>query len=197
LSKDIDAALSALRSGGIIAYPTEAVYGLGCDPANESALQRILDVKTREAHKGFIVIASNQEQLAPYIGEIKPEWQSQLDEHWPGPVTFILPAAGTASQLLTGQRDTLAVRVSSHPLVVKLCQAVRVSSHPLVVQLCEAYGGAIVSTSANRSGHPPLQTGSEVASVFHNSIDAIIDANVGTLASPTRIIDIQTGKRLR
>jgi len=182
LSKDIDAALSALRSGGIIAYPTEAVYGLGCDPANESALQRILDVKTREAHKGFIVIASNQEQLAPYIGEIKPEWQSQLDEHWPGPVTFILPAAATASQLLTGQRDTLAVRVSSHPLVV---------------QLCEAYGGAIVSTSANRSGHPPLQTGSEVASVFHNSIDAIIDANVGTLASPTRNIDIQTGKRLR
>jgi len=178
----LDAALDALRSGGIIAYPTEAVYGLGCDPADETALQKILDIKSREAHKGFIVVASSQQQLAPYIGEIRPEWQQQLDDAWPGPVTFVLPASNNCSELLTGKRDTLAVRVSSHPLVVKLCQA---------------YDGAIVSTSANQSGHPPLQTGDEVASVFHNSIDAIINANVGSLASPTRIIDIQTGKQLR
>jgi len=169
---DLDAALDALRSGGIIAYPTEAVYGLGCDPADETALQKILNIKSREAHKGFIVVASSQQQLAPYIGEIRPEWQQQLDDAWPGPVTFVLPASNNCSELLTGKRDTLAVRVSS-------------------------YDGAIVSTSANQSGHPPLQTGEDVASVFHNSIDAIINANVGSLASPTRIIDIQTGKQLR
>ncbi len=182
MSENIITAVEALRTGGVIAYPTEAVYGLGCDPHKETSLQRILDIKHREAHKGFILIASNQEQLEPFLAPINTEWQQQLDAVWPGPVTFVIPAANTVSALLSGQRDTLAVRVSSHPMVVTLC---------------DAYGGAIVSTSANRSGQPALQTGRDVRTVFGDSLDAVVDADVGTLASPTRIIDIRTGQQLR
>lgn len=182
MSDDIFAAVEALNAGGVIAYPTEAVYGLGCDPHNEKALQRILDIKHREAHKGFILIASDQEQLSPFLAPINAAWQDKLDAVWPGPVTFVMPASATVSALLSGQRDTLAVRVSKHPLVVKLC---------------DAFGGAIVSTSANRSGQPALQTGQDVHREFTDSIDAIVDANVGTLASPTQIFDIRTGQQLR
>lgn len=178
----ISAALKALDEGGVIAYPTEAVYGLGCDPSNTDALQRILDIKSREAHKGFILIAARQDQLAPFLAPMTPAWQAQLDAAWPGPVTFILPAASNVSPLLSGQRDTLAVRVSAHPLVN---------------QLCTAYGGAVVSTSANRSGLPALSTGLDVEKVFKDSIDVIIDGKVGQLSSPTRIIDVRTGQRLR
>ena len=179
---DISEAVKALREGGVIAYPTEAVYGLGCDPNDAAALQRILDIKAREANKGFILIAASQDQLAPFLAPLKPDWQAQLDAAWPGPITFVLPAAKSVSPLLTGQRETLAVRVSAHPLVK---------------QLCTDYGGAIVSTSANLSGHPALNNGTDVEHVFQDSIDAIIDANVGELSSPTQIIDARTGKRLR
>jgi L-threonylcarbamoyladenylate synthase len=182
LIADISAALKALVAGGVIAYPTEAVYGLGCDPESTVALQRILDIKSREAHKGFILVAANQEQLTPFLAPIEPNWQAQLDAAWPGPVTFVLPAASTVSPLLSGQRDTLAVRVSAHPLVK---------------ELCTAYGRAIVSTSANVSGHPALSTGQNVERVFNGSIDVIIDGRVGQLLSPTQIIDARTGQRLR
>ena len=182
MNSDIREALKALNDGGVIAYPTEAVYGLGCDPGNPVALQRILDIKAREANKGFILIAASQDQLTPYLSTISPEWQTQLDAVWPGPVTFVLPAAPSVSPLLSGQRDTLAVRVSAHPLVT---------------QLCNAYGGAIVSTSANLSGHPALNNGQDVEQLFANSIDAIIDGHVGQLSAPTQIIDARTGQRLR
>jgi len=182
LSADITAALTALDSGGVIAYPTEAVFGLGCDPDNPVALQRILDIKSREAHKGFILVAANQSQLETFLAPILPAWQAQLDAAWPGPVTFVIPAANGVSALLSGNRDTLAVRVSAHPLVK---------------QLCNAYGSAIVSTSANLSGHAALTTGQEVEQHFTGSIDAIIDGCVGQLASPTKIIDVRTGQRLR
>jgi len=182
LRANIIAALKALNEGGVIAYPTEAVYGLGCNPNNAMALQRILDIKAREENKGFILVAANQEQLLPYLAPIQAAWQPQLDAAWPGPVTFVLPAASTVLPLLSGKRETLAVRVSAHPLVA---------------ELCNHYGGAIVSTSANRSGQPPLNTGKDVERVFKNSIDAIIDADVGKLSSPTKIIDARTGQQLR
>lgn len=179
---DLGTALEALEQGGVIAYPTEAVYGLGCDPHNPVALQRILDIKVREANKGFILIAASQDQLAPYLAPVIPAWQTQLDTAWPGPTTFVLPASANVLPLLCGQRDTLAVRVSAHPVVR---------------QLCNAYGGAIVSTSANISGQPALNTGQDVARIFNGSIDAIIDGNVGGLTSPTQIIDARSGQRLR
>ena len=172
----------ALASDGIIAYPTEAVFGLGCDPRSETALTRILDVKGRKSHKGFILIAASQEQLSPFIEPVPAQWQVQLDAAWPGPVTFVMPASAAALALLTGGRDTLAVRVSNHPLVVELCTEL---------------GHALVSTSANRSGSPALRSSDEVRQAFGDDIDVVLNGNVGTLGTPTRIIDIRTGQQLR
>lgn len=180
---NIQAAVAKLRAGGVIAYPTEAVFGLGCNPRNDSALQRIIDIKGRDAHKGFILIASRQCQLQDFMAPINARQQAQLDKHWPGPVTFVVPASNTVTNtLLTGFRSTLAVRISNHPVVV---------------QLCNAYGGAIVSTSANPSGQPSLRTALDVRHSMGHNLDAVIDAAVGQLASPTHIFDLMSGKQLR
>lgn len=179
----IQAAVDTLNKGGVIAYPTEAVFGLGCDPLNEVALQNIIDIKGRDAHKGFILIASSQLQLSDFMAPVSAERQQQLNKHWPGPVTYVVPTAESISgTLLTGFRNTLAVRVSSHPVVVALC---------------EHYGGAIVSTSANRSGELALRTANDVVKELENSVNSVVDETVGELASPTKIYDLISGNQLR
>ena len=176
-------AVTALKQGGVIAYPTEAVFGLGCNPHNDKALQRIIDIKGRDAHKGFIVIASNQSQLQAFVAKPDNQQQLQLDEYWPGPVTFVMPASEKfRNSLLSGYRDTLAVRVSMHPLVAALC---------------DAYNGAIVSTSANRSGEPALRSAESVLASIGEELDVVMNAPVGKLDSPTMIMDLMTGERLR
>jgi len=180
---NLQPAVEALQQGGVIAYPTEAVFGLGCDPHNELALQRIIDIKGRDAHKGFILIASNQLQLSKFLTPFSATQQLTLDEHWPGPVTFVIEAsAPIRNSLLTGYRDTLAVRVSAHPVVVAIC---------------ERYGGAIVSTSANRSGESSLRTSADVVSALGAEIDVVLDGPVGKLESPTRIFELVSGGQLR
>ena len=179
----MQSAVDALRHGGVIAYPTEAVYGLGCTPSDNAALQRIIDIKGRDAHKGFILIASAQSQLSEFLAPISAEQQLKLDEHWPGPVTFVIPASNKIKNtLVAGYRDSLAVRVSNHPVVV---------------ELCNLYGGAIVSTSANRSGEPALRSAADVLCSMGADLDTVIDAPVGELDSPTRIFELVTGKQLR
>ncbi len=175
-------AISALRTGGVISYPTEAVFGLGCDPRNDAALARIIDIKGRAAHKGFILIASSLDQLLPFLAPVQPEWQTQFDSVWPGPVTMVVPCAAGTSDLLSGGRDTLAVRVSAHPLVRALC---------------EQYEGPIVSTSANRSGQEPCRDTASATQLFGTEVDVTVDGEVGTLSAPTQILDVRTGQRLR
>ncbi len=180
---DIERAVVALKAGRVIAYPTEAVFGLGCDPDNESALQSVIDVKGRDSHKGLILIASSQHQLREFIAPVSAVQQETLDAHWPGPVTFVVPAnTRNSNSLLSGYRDTLAVRVSTHPVVI---------------QLCDQFGSAIVSTSANLSGQEALRSAQEVRTAFGNKLDVVIDANVGTLNEPTKIIDLRSSERLR
>lgn len=181
-SDNIEQAVTALRAGGVIAYPTEAVFGLGCDPNDEAALARIIAIKGREAHKGFILIAASIMQLQPYLAPVEPAWAARFETYWPGPVTLIVPCATGIPSLLSGGRDTVAVRVSDHPLVRRLCNR---------------YGGAIVSTSANRSGEPPCRDTHSVRSTFGEELDAIVDGEVGSLVEPTQIIDLRTGERLR
>lgn len=176
-------AVDVLRHGGVIAYPTEAVFGLGCNPHDEKALQRIIDIKGRAAHKGFILIASSQAQLTEFIKPVSATQQAQLDEHWPGPVTFVVPVnTEWSNTMLTGYRETLAVRVSNHPDVVTLC---------------EHYGGAIVSTSANRSGSEALRSYTAVTEELGSQLDCVVEGAVGELVKPTRIFDLASGERLR
>lgn len=176
-------AVALLKTGGIIAYPTESVFGLGCDPDNEQAVQAILTIKQRPIEKGLILIADNYQQLLPYIddNQLTQAQKALAFATWPGPFTWLMPKKSSTPYFLTGQFDTIAVRVSAHPLVK---------------QLCQAYGKAIVSTSANRSGQPATKTAEEVYAQLSSHI-AIIDGPVGNSLKPSEIRDIFTGELIR
>lgn len=175
-------AAQCLQAGQVIAYPTEAVYGLGCDPRNPKAFSRLLALKGRPQTKGVILIAADESQLAPYMADLSDEIMTRLQQSWPGPVTWIVPAAPDAPVWLTGGRDTIAVRVTAHPLAAALCRA---------------FGGALVSTSANRSNQPPARTEAELQQAFGTELDMIVHGPLGGLTQPTRICDARTGTIIR
>ena len=170
-----------LRQGGVIAYPTEAVYGLGCDPLNRDAVDHLLRIKQRPVEKGLILIASHFEQLKPFVEDQPDDIRRRLDESWPGPITWILPARTATPRWLRGNHESLAVRVTAHPLAAALCTA---------------FGGAIVSTSANTADHPPARTALQ-ARMRCPGIDLVVHGPTGPLARPTPIRDAVTGKVLR
>lgn len=173
-----------LAEGGVIAYPTEAVFGLGCDPDNLTAVQRILDIKQRPWQKGLIMVADSFDQLRPYLDltDISDAQIAHAHEYWPGPFTFIFPANASLSTLVRGQFDTVAVRVSAHPIVKALCQTL---AKPLI------------STSANPAGEEPALDGATIERMFADKIDALVAGQLGEQGQPSTIIDIRTGKVLR
>ncbi|MFO7594087.1 MAG: Sua5/YciO/YrdC/YwlC family protein [Pseudomonadota bacterium] len=171
-----------LLGGGIVAYPTEAVYGLGCDPLNPDSVMRLLALKERPWRKGLILIASHQSQLEPYLEPIDPAVQERLSQTWPGPVTWLLPALAEVPYWLRGENRTLAVRVTAHPLAAALC---------------DYMGGAIVSTSANRAGHEPARNALSVRRELGNEVDYILHGELGDSDNPTEIRDAGTGRIIR
>lgn len=175
-------AARVVRAGGLIAYPTEAVYGLGCDPRNESAVIRLLTLKRRSIRKGLILIAADFAQLEPFLQPLTPPDRARLATTWPGPQTWLIPARTTVPRWLRGRYDTLAVRVTAHPLAAALCRA---CGHPLV------------STSANRSGRPPARTAPAVRRQLGNSLDHLLPGPTGGAAKPTAIRDLRTGQIVR
>ncbi len=181
-SNQINEAVHVLQQGGVIAYPTEAVYGLGCDPANHQAVQKLLDLKQRDRDKGLILIAAEFEQLTPFLAEIDISLKEQVLATWPGPVTWLWPARSGVSSWLRGEHATIAIRVTEHPLVA---------------QLCRAFGGALVSTSANLSGNPPARNADQVRAQFEDQLDYVLKGEVGGLAMPTQIRDVVSGRFLR
>lgn len=174
--------MRCIRRGGILAYPTEAVFGLGCDPANPSAVMRLLVLKQRRVEKGLILVAASLQQLQPWVAAVPARLNRRLASSWPGPYTWLLPAAGHCPDWLTGGRDTLAVRVSAHPVVQRLCSAT---------------GSAIVSTSANRKGKPPARSCLELRLRFPAGIDYCLPGELGGLKQPTRIRDLVTDRIIR
>lgn len=171
-----------IHQGGMVAYPTEGVFGLGCDPRQEAAVRRILEIKGRSVNKGLILIAADFSQLHPYLLPLTAEIRTRLDATWPGAVTWLLPARPKVPRWLRGQHDTLAVRVTAHPLAVCLCRAT---------------GHAIVSTSANRSARPPARSVLHVRRALGSDVDYILPGTVGERAGPSEIRDGVTGQRLR
>lgn len=178
----LDLACHVLAAGGVIAYPTEAVWGLGCEPLNAHACRRVLSLKRRPRAKGFILIASDFAQVTPFLAHVsKPKLRRAFDT-WPGPATWLLPAAAWVPPYLTGGRDTLAVRVTAHPVARALC---------------EAYGGPIVSTSANVSGRAPARSALQVLRRFGQSVDYILPGAVGGLKRPTPIRELLSNTLVR
>lgn len=178
----LDLACHALASGGVIAYPTEGVWGLGCEPLNQHACDRIIRMKGRGRGKGFILIASDFAQVTPFLAHVSRPRLKPVFRTWPGPTTWLLPAAAWVPEYLTGGRDTLAVRVTAHPLARALCAQ---------------YGGPIVSTSANRSGRPPLRSALQVQRQFGERVDYLLPGALGGRTRPTPIRDFASGKVLR
>lgn len=178
----LEAAVRTLAAGGVVAYPTEAVWGLGCEPLNAHACARILAIKHRARGKGFILIASDFEQVRPFVRDLPRAKLAPALETWPGPYTWLLPAAGGVPELLTGGRGTIAVRVTAHPVASALCAA---------------YGSAIVSTSANLSGHRPARSALQLRTRLRGRVDEILPGETGGLAAPTPIRDLATGEVIR
>ncbi len=175
-------AAAVIREGGIVVYPTEAVFGLGCDPDNERSLHRLLALKGRPPHKGLILIAWRFDQLAPYLAPLDGAVRKRILAGWPGPLTWVVPARPRVSGLLRGAHDTLAVRVSAHPVVAALCR--------------EA-GRTIVSTSANRSQDEPARSLAQARTLFGDEVDYYLDGAVDLEARPTEIRDARSGRIIR
>ena len=182
LKKQITQAVNAVQHGGVIAYPSESVFGLGCDPDDPDAVQRILDLKQRPVEKGLILVASSFRQIENYLKPLEHEIQQRVFATWPGPHTWLWPVKDNVSRLLCGQHTTLAVRVSAYPVVRSLC---------------DALGKAMVSTSANPADFPPARNVTEVRHYFNEKLDYIIDAEAGKSTQPTEIRDAMTNKVIR
>jgi len=181
-SNQINEAVHVLQQGGVIAYPTEAVYGLGCDPANHQAVQKLLALKQRDPDKGLILIAADFDQLSPFLAEIEDSLKEEVLATWPGPVTWLWPAKSGVSAWLRGEHATIAIRVTGHPLAAELCRV---------------FGGALVSTSANVSGNPPARDAKQVRAQFKDQLDFVLEGEVGGLAKPSQIRDVLSGRILR
>lgn len=170
-----------LAEGGVVAYPTEAVYGLGCLPENREAVFRLLRLKKRDVARGLILVAAEPEQLERYVYYPDRDTRKRVLSVWPGPVTWLLPATRLAPDWIKGNHATVAVRVSGHKIVAALCRK----------------AGVLVSTSANPEHKPPARTVRKVRSYFGHALDYIVPGEVGGLSSPTEIRDAVSGKIIR
>jgi L-threonylcarbamoyladenylate synthase len=177
-------AVSALRAGGVIAYPTEAVWGLGCDPRQRAACERLFAIKHRPPAQGVLLIACDFAHLEPYI-DLLAVPLTALDRAlatWPGPHTWIFPRSASAPEWVVGAHNGIAVRVTAHPPAAAMCRA---------------FGSAVVSTSANRHGEPALRRAEDVRQVFGDQVDAILNGPLGGLERPTPIRDAISGVSVR
>lgn len=175
-------AVALMCAGGVVAYPTEAVWGLGCDPDNPRAVARLLALKQRPWHKGLILLAARIEQFGPLIERLDSGSQQTLKESWPGPETWLVPAAGLVPEWISGRFETVALRVTDHPLAAGLSLA---------------FGGPIVSTSANPAGRPAARHRLDVRRYFRDRLDDITPGATGGRERPSRIRDLRTGRVLR
>jgi len=177
-------AAARLRTGGVIAYPTEAVWGIGCDPFDEAAVLRLLALKQRPVDKGLILVGAALEQFDGLLDweRLPPDRAEAVYASWPGPHTWIVPTTGRVPHWITGAHDGVAARVSAHPMVVALCMA---------------FGGPIVSTSANLAGAPPAFARGDLDPALLAACDGVTEGETGGLDAPTGIVDARTGARLR
>jgi L-threonylcarbamoyladenylate synthase len=178
----ISQAVQCLREGKVIAYPTEAVYGLGCDPRNEAAVRQVLELKSRPASAGLILIADRYERFQPYVGTLEPGQLERALASWPGPVTWLFPRGPDVPDWLAGAHPSVALRVTANPV----CRA-----------LCEAFEGAIVSTSANPGAAEPARSARQVLDYFEGRLCGIVAGELGRSPRPSEIRDLATGRVVR
>lgn len=166
-----------LRSGGVIAFPTDTFYGLGADIYNDAAVKRIFDIKGREADKPILILISTKGEVASLVSPEKtPAFAYQLiDKFWPGPLTVVFPASEAVSGILTGSKGKIGIRLPAHVLCVRLI---------------EKLGGPITATSANVSSRPSLDNPSDVLQAIGDKIDALIDGGLTRGGKESTVVDV-------
>ena len=179
---DTATAADRLRAGQVIAYPTEAVFGLGCDPTNETAVRKLLALKGRHESAGLVLIASDFSQLLPWVAEAPASSKEKAMQTWPGPVTWLFPRADNVPNYVAGEHKTIAVRITAH-------QPSR--------DLCDAFGSALISTSANHTSAAPARSAGEVDNYFGQSLGGILAGPLGDGSKPSEIRDLLTGTIIR
>lgn len=182
-SWQIRRAVDYIKQEGVIAYPTEAVWGLGCDPYAETAVIRLLELKKRPMHKGLILVAAEVEQVQHLLASLTAEQRGWVMESWPGPNTWLIPdPQGLIPHWIKGDHSSVAVRVTEHPQVKALCNR---------------FGGLLVSTSANPAGSEPALTKLKVSAYFGDRLDFILAGETGGRSSPSVIRDALTRETVR
>nr|WP_190319294.1 Sua5/YciO/YrdC/YwlC family protein [Candidatus Enterovibrio escacola] len=181
---NVEQCFRALERGEVIAYPTEAVFGLGCDPDNIEAIKNLLALKKRDKAKGLILIATESIQLNGYINidSLCVETKFDVLASWPGPITWVIPPGDKITDWVMGKFNSVAVRVTDHPDVQVLCKL---------------FGKPITSTSANLSGEKPCLTVEEVVRQFGDRVSCVFDGKIGGRNKPTEIRDACSGNVLR
>lgn len=178
----ITQAQQRIQQGDVIAYPTEAVFGLGCDPFNQQAVLQLLALKQRAVEKGLILVAANPQALADLTLLNHQAWSQHVLNSWQDTnqaISWVLPKTNLCPAWISGAHDSVAVRVSHHPIVKALCG-----------------DGVLVSTSANPAGKEPARSCQQVNDYFADQVWCL-DAPLGGLAQPSQIWHAQTGQRLR
>ena len=181
---DVEGAADVLRRGGVLAYPTEAVFGLGCDPHDPLAFQRVFELKQRPPARGVLLIAATFAQVERYIARdaVPAARMDEIRASWPGPNTWVFPRASGVPAWIAGEHPGIALRVTAHAPAAALCRA---------------FGGALVSTSANPHGTPPARDLDVLESYFCGALDGVLAAPLGGQSSPTVIRDALTGVIIR
>lgn len=175
-------AVRQIAAGGVIAYPTETVYGLGCNPFDGNAVLRLLDLKQRRMEQGLILIGSHFEQLEALLLPLDSAVRKRVATPGTIPTTWVLPCLANIPVWLRGRHGSLAIRVTTHPQAIALC---------------DTWGGPLVSTSANIHGHPPAKTPLAIRRAFHNRLDYILHGTTGSTNRHSQIRNGLTGAILR
>jgi L-threonylcarbamoyladenylate synthase len=175
VDEQLQPAVDAIRGGGVVAFPTDTFYGLAVDPRSTVAVRQLFQVKRRPPDQAIPLIAANLDQVIDQVGMLTPLGARLASRYWPGPLTLIIPASsGLCAEVHLGTGKV----------------AVRVPDHDIARALALAAGHAITSTSANRSGLPPMSKADEVVSAFGDSIDVVIDAGPTPGGLPSTIVDV-------
>ncbi len=179
--QNINQAADIIKNGGLIAYPTETVYGLGADPYNSEAIQKIFTAKGRAEDKGIILLIRGADDLSRLICNISPTAQILIETFWPGPLTLVFRANRDLPPALLGGRGTVALRHSSSPIAT---------------QLLTAFSGPLTSTSANRSTEPPARSACEVENALGDHLDLILDGGPSASAIPSTLVDVSSDRAI-
>ena len=179
--QNINQAAEIVKNGGLIAYPTETVYGLGADPYNAEAIQKIFIAKGRAEDKGIILLIRGVDDLSRLVRTVSPTAQILIEAFWPGPLTLVFRANPDLSPALLGGRDTIALRHSSSSIAT---------------QLLTVLGGSLTSTSANRSAEPPARSASEVQNALGEHLDLILDGGPSDSTIPSTLVDVSTDRTI-